>query len=127
MRNFIVSLLCLGLLIGVWAGFDSYSDTKIRNYQSDLENSIIKSVENGQWEKASEDFQTLSDDWRQYKKSAAYFLDTTTINEADYSIAKADYYIKAEDKSNASGELACLKEQLAFLHYNESLALGNIF
>ncbi|MCB6994322.1 DUF4363 family protein [bacterium 210820-DFI.6.37] len=127
MRNFVISLLCMGLLIGIWAFFDSYSNSKIDSYKEELETNIIKTVELGDWDKASHDFDDLSQDWHQYKKRAEFFLDTQTINDVDYSIAKAKYYIKAQDVSNSSGELSCLEEQLTFLHYNESLAPGNIF
>ena len=48
------------------------------------------------------------------------------LNEADCTIEKTAYYIQAEDLSNASGELASLKDQLLFLHYNETLSAGNI-
>ncbi len=127
MRNFIISIICLGVLIGAWTAFDFYSDDKITAYKDELDNNIIKTVEAKEWEKAYEDFEALSEDWHKYKKAAAFFLDTQAINDTDYSIAKAKYYIKAKDLSNSSGELSCLKEQLTFLHYNESLALGNIF
>lgn len=128
MRNFVVSIICLGLLIGVWVVFDHYSKETIQGYMDQIDNNIIKTVETEeQWGKAYSDFEALSKDWHKYKKSAAFFLDTEAINDTDYTIARAKYYIKAEDVSNASGELACLKEQLQFLHYNESLSWGNIF
>lgn len=127
MRNFIISIICLGALIGVWAAFDSYSADKISAYRDTLDQKVIKTIEAGKWDIAYENFQSFSQDWHAYKKKAAFFLDTQAINEADYSIAKALYYIKAKDISNSSGELSCLKEQLKFLEYNESLAVGNIF
>lgn len=127
MRNFIISLICLGVLIGVWMTFDSYSSHKLGSYKEALQQDIIKRVEAEEWDKAYETFEQFSKDWHGYKKIAAFFLDTQSINEADYSIAKSRYYIKARDVSNSSGELSCLKEQLSFLEYNESLAAGNIF
>lgn len=127
MRNFIISVICLGLLIGCWCVFDSYSDTRLQDYISRIEAEIIPEVEAKKWDEAYDHFQAISDDWHKYKKTAAFFLDTESINEADYSLARAKYYIKCKDDSNSTGELACLKEQLTFLHYNESLAAGNIF
>lgn len=127
MRNFIISIVCLGILVGAWAVFGFYSNKTIDSYEQALENSIIKAVEAEQWEKAYTEFRNLSQDWHRYKKAAAFFLDTQAINDTDYSIAKAKYYIKAEDVSNSSGELASLKEQLVFLHQNESITWGNIF
>lgn len=127
MRNFIIALICLSLLIGAWCVFDNYSDDKLHGYINDIENTIIAEVESGKWDKAYSDFNALSKDWHKYKKHAAFFLDTRAINDTDYSIARSRFYIKAKDDSNSTGELACLKEQLTFLHYNESLDWGNIF
>lgn len=127
MRNFVISVICLSLLVGVWCVFDSYSDKTLHGYIEDIEDNIIIAVEDGKWDQASVDFEALSVSWHKYKKSAAFFLDTQTINDTDYSIAKAKYYIKAKDDSNSTGELNCLKEQLTFLDYNESLNWGNIF
>lgn len=127
MRNFIISIICLGTLVGIWAAFDSYSADKIGSYMDTIEQEVIKTIEQEKWDTAYESFQRFSQDWHEYKKKAAFFLDTQAINETDYSIARALYYIKAKDISNSSGELSCLREQLKFLEYNESLAIGNIF
>lgn len=127
MRNFVISVLCLGALIGAWAVFDVYSSDKISTYKETLQQEVIKMVESEEWDKAYASFERFSKDWDHYKKTAAFFLDTQALNEADYSIAKSHYYIKAKDVSNSSGELSCLKEQLSYLEYNESLALGNVF
>lgn len=127
MRNFVISVLCLSFIVGAWLTFDWYSNHKLHTYTSTIDHQIINSLEHGNWRAAYDQFLLLSDDWHQYKKYAAFFLDTNAINEADYTIAKAKYYIKAKDNSNAPGELSCLKEQLTFLHDNESLSIGNVF
>ncbi|MBN7774156.1 DUF4363 family protein [Clostridium aminobutyricum] len=127
MRSLVVSFLCLVLLIGTWAVYSDYSDKKIHTYINDIENGILLDVTSDNWPQAEDKFNTLEDSWHQYKSIACFFFSTDKINEADYSIAKIKYYIKAEDGSNASGELSCLKEQLKFLHENESITLQNIF
>ena len=62
-----------------------------------------------------------------YKKKAVFFLDTQTINEIDYSMAKSVKYVKAKDVSNASGELSAMLEQLTFLCSNDEVNWGNVF
>lgn len=127
MRNFVVSVICLGALIAAWAAFDSYSADKINSYKETLQQEVIKLAEAEEWDEACSIFQQFSEDWERYKKIAAFFLDTQTINEADYSIAKSQYYLQAKDVSNSTGELSCLRKQLTFLEYNETLAAENIF
>lgn len=68
----------------------------------------------------------LDDDWHKYKKTALLFLDTQTINEIDYSLARAEKYVKSEDVSNSSGELNSMIEQLTFLKQNDEVTFANI-
>ena len=80
-----------------------------------------------QWDEAYKKVQVLSDDWHAYKKTAIFFLDTQTINDIDYAMAKSVKYVKAEDVSNASGELFAMVEQLTFLCSNDEVNWGNVF
>ena len=121
MRNFIISALCLGILIGGWSIFAVYSNDKINDLQIQLTSGVIAAVEDGRWKDADASFSYFSKDWSQYRKSAAFFLNTQELNEVGCTIEKAF------DLSNASGELASLNEQLFFLHYNETLSAENIF
>ena len=61
------------------------------------------------------------------RKEGCFFLDTQTINEIDYSMAKSVKYVNAEDVSNASGELSAMLEQLTFLCSNDEVNWGNVF
>lgn len=127
MRNFIISAICLGLLVGIWGVFDLYSGNRIDECRARLSEDVIKAAQAGRWKRAERSFSQFSDDWKQYRKAAAFFLDTQDLNEIDYTIEKTAYYIKASDLSNASGELANLEDQLFYLHYNETPAAENIF
>lgn len=61
------------------------------------------------------------------QKEGCFFLDTQTINEIDYSMAKSVKYVEAKDVSNASGELSAMLEQLTFLCSNDEVNWGNVF
>ncbi|QHI71353.1 DUF4363 family protein [Aminipila terrae] len=126
MRSFLISLVCLFLLIGTWSAYTNYSDEKIHEFINAIDEKILVEVEDGNWKQATDNFEELKDSWHDYKKTACFFFSTDKINEADYSIARTEYYIKSKDDSNSSGELSCLKEQLKFLHENESLSLSNL-
>lgn len=127
MKSFITSIVCLSLLVGGWAIYNYYSDNVLHSFINEIEDNIIIAVEAENWDSADRDFDTLSDKWHDYKKAACFFFETDALNDTDYTIARAKYYIHAKDVSNASGELACLKEQFTFLHFNESIKLQNIF
>ena len=84
-------------------------------------------VEASDWQNSNKKMKKLNKDWHKYKKVAIFFLDTQTINEIDYSMAKSVKYVKAEDVSNSSGELNAMVEQLAFLCTNDEVNWGNVF
>lgn len=127
MRSFIISIALLLSLIGTWCFFDTYSSNTLENYGQILESEVLLSIESENWQSASEDFLSLQEEWQEYKQYAVFFLGTSELNEVDETMAKAYYYIKAEDISNASGEIAFLKRQLLFLNSNEKMTAGNIF
>ena len=91
-----------------------------------LKKEIIPAVEAEQWEESKQLMKELDKDWHKYKKVALLFLDTQTVNEIDYSLARAIKYVKAEDVSNSSGELNSMIEQLTFLKKNDEVSASNI-
>lgn len=127
MRDLLIATVAVLLLIGSWLFFFSYSEQNLGEYRTDIKETILPLVENEDWQAAYSQMEQLDKDWHQYKKVALFFLDTETINEIDYSLAKSIKYVKAEDVSNSSGELNAMIEQLTFLSYNDKINLGNIF
>ncbi|MDD4376968.1 MAG: DUF4363 family protein [Eubacteriales bacterium] len=127
MRSLITSIICLIILIGGWLIFYNYSDNYLHQSIKRIDDEIMVEIEEENWSDAYEDFSNINSNWHKYKKVASFFLDTETINEIDFTFSKTIKYIKAKDVSNGSGELNCLKEQLIFLHKNETLNLENIF
>ena len=106
MRALIISAVCLGMLVVVWGAYDSYSDAKLKIYIEEIQNNIMASIERDDWGAAESAFSHLSDDWYKYKKISTFFFDRKVLNETDYSIARTKHYIKANDISNATSELA---------------------
>ena len=127
MKNVIVSICAVALLIGGWLIFAHYSQEKVDNFNQFIKDDILTSVEASDWQDSNKKMKKLNEDWHKYKKVAIFFLDTQTINEIDYSLAKSVKYVKAEDVSNSSGELNAMIEQLTFLCSNDEVNWGNIF
>ena len=127
MKSFIISVICIALLTGAGVFFVNYSDDTLHTLMSDLDDNIIIYVESEDWQTAMLEFDKFKTDWEKYRSRAVFFLSTISLNEASYAIEKVEHYMKAEDVSNSSGELAYIKELLSHLHFDESLSLGNIF
>ena len=127
MKDLIAAICAVGILLCGWLLFAHASQEQIDTFTGQIRDDILPAVETEQWEDAFRKVQQLSEDWHQYKKGAVFFLDTHTINEIDYSMAKSVKYVKAEDVSNASGELSAMVEQLTFLCSNDKVNWGNIF
>ena len=126
MRDLIISIVAVALLIGTWLVFFDYSSDNIDSYTYTIKKEILPAVEAEQWEESKQLIKSLNKDWHKYKKTALLFLDTRTVNEIDYSLARAIKYVEAEDVSNASGELNSIIEQLSFLKKNDEVSAANI-
>ncbi|WP_324822531.1 DUF4363 family protein [Sinanaerobacter sp. ZZT-01] len=103
-----------------------YCEDSIDDLSKDLENQIITEIENENWATAEEAFKDFSDQWHENKKIYTFFLDTKTLLDTDFSIGRAEAYIKLQDSPLALGELSCIQEQLKFLYLNEKISLENI-
>ena len=126
MRDLIVATLTVAILICTWLVFYDYSENRIDDFAHTIEDTIIPLVEDERWDESNEEIILLNSKWHSYKTIALLFLDTQTINEIDYSMAKSTKYIKAKDISNSSGELLVMREQLRFLSYNDRVSISNI-
>lgn len=126
MRDLIISIAAVALLIGTWLVFFDYSSDNIDSYTHSIKKEIIPAVEDERWEESKDLMKKLDKDWHRYKKAALLFLDTRTVNEIDYSLARAMKYVKAEDVSNSTGELNSMIEQLTFLKKNDEVSAANI-
>lgn len=126
MKNLIISIIAVALLMGSWLVFFSYSSDNIDSYTHSIRKEIIPAVESEDWNKSRQLLDKIDKDWHSYKKVALLFLDTQTINEIDYSLARSIKYVKAEDVSNSSGELNAIVEQLTFLKKNDEVSAANI-
>ena len=126
MKKLIISILAVVLLIGSWLVFFSYSSDNIDSYTHSIKKEVIPAVEAENWEKSKQLLDKIDKDWHSYKKVALLFLDTQTINEIDYSLARSIKYVEAEDVSNSSGELNAIIEQLTFLKKNDEISAANI-
>ncbi len=127
MKDLITATLIIVLLIGGWLAFYQYSEQNVEGYITTTKEKVIPAIESEDWQRADELLQKLNKEWHDYKKLAYFFLDTDTVNEIDYGLAKSIKYTLAEDVSNASGELSAMVEQMKFLIQNDEVNAANIF
>lgn len=127
MKSFLISIFSLAVLGCLWSGFSHYSQDMLHSYIDKIENQILINVEEKNWAESEEKLDELIGEWDSFKKKACFFYSTDDLNEVDYSFSRVKQYIKAEDDSNSSGELAYLCKQFDLLYFNESFDLQNLF
>lgn len=127
MKDLLIATLTIVLLIGGWLSFIHYADSQSKGFQKEIEKKIIPEITAENWKVTEKRLERLDEDWHKFRKISLFFLDTHTINEIDFGLAKSIEYAHAQDISNSTGELAAMVEQLSFLTENESLSLQNVF
>lgn len=126
MRSFIISLVAILLTIVSWIGFMFYCENSIDELSNHLEQQVILEIEKGNWEAAEKKLETFTTQWHRHRKIYSFFLDSNTLLETDFSIGRAEAYIKSRDNPLALGELSQIYEQLKALYSNEKITLENI-
>lgn len=127
MRSLVISCAIIAAVVGGWLVFVNYADENVHRLINDIDNGLMVSVYAEDWEKASEQMDLLSDQWRDHKKIYTFFFNTREILDMDCAIARAKHYIESQDTALSAGELNAVREQLEFLHLNELISLDNIF
>ena len=127
MKDLLIAALTIVLLIGGWLSFIHYADSQSKGFQKEIEKKIIPEITAENWKVTEKRLERLDEDWHKFRKISLFFLDTHTINEIDFGLAKSIEYAHAQDISNSTGELAAMVEQLSFLTENKSLSLQNVF
>lgn len=126
MRSLTISITALLLIICLWFGFMTYTENLLSEFNVTITEVIIPSIQVQHWDAASDDFKNLTDNWHASKQIFDLFLDNDAMVETDFTIAKAEAYIAAQDTSSALGELFCIKEQFRYLFENERITIENL-
>ena len=121
---YIVILLILIIIIGWFFTYNAINNEA--SQLMDLSDEIIKSIEDGQWDKAKNQFEDIDSRWKQVRKFWTILLDHHEIDNIDLSIAKANKYINSKNKSLSLGEIEVLKSLFGIVKENEALTLHNI-
>lgn len=72
MKDLVIAAVIVAVLIGGWAVFDHYSEKKIDSFSSYIEDEIIPSVEDENWDECRQLIDTLSHRWHKYKKKSTF-------------------------------------------------------
>lgn len=126
MRSLIISAVSLLLILAVWLGFMTYCENTLSLLVTDITQELETSVIGEDWSAAEEQFRRFSGTWHKDKELYSLFLEQSAMLDTDFSISRAEAYIKAQDAASALGELYCIREQLKFLFLNEKISLENI-
>ncbi len=127
MKALIISTTFLGVLLLSWWAFSDYADRSLEPLMDMAENQLLQSARKEHWDIAKHQMEEFTEKWHKDKKIYSYFFQTRVINEIDFSIARLGEYVRSEDLTSTSGELAYIKEQLKYLHANEKFTIENIF
>jgi hypothetical protein len=126
MKSLLIASAVVIVMIGGWLIFNNYSNNAVEDLIDCIQEEIIPEVEAENWEKSKKLMSKLKDDWHKYKEPALLFLNTDELCQIDYSIARAEKYIDAEDISNSSGELNSIAEEMRFIISKEHINVENV-
>lgn len=127
MRMVIISLIVLIVMIGVWVWFHFTSVEPVTSYYWEKLPLLSQLIEEGNWEKAGDDYEHYYSRWEEARGLWVYFINQDEIDNIDSSIKKLEAFIKNKDENMAQAELEHLRIQFNIIKENECLALDNIF
>ena len=114
-------LLSVGLCI-----FEQYTVTTSYESATQIIDTAIEEVRNGNYEKAQESCHTLQEYWSQRQRYMAPIIEHGALDDASSTISALEYL--AESKSDSlSDELITAKNQVKAISENQKITFGNVF
>lgn len=114
-------LLSVGLCI-----FEQYTVTTSYENATQIIDTAIEEVRNGDYEKAQESCHTLQEYWSQRQRYMAPIIEHGALDDASSTISALEYL--AESKSDSlSDELITAKNQVKAIYENQKITFGNVF
>lgn len=114
-------LLSVGLCI-----FEQYTVTTSYENATQIIDTAIEEVRNGNYEKAQENCHTLQEYWSERQRYMAPIIEHGALDDASSTISALEYL--AESKSDSlSDELITAKNQVKAIYENQKITFGNVF
>ncbi len=114
-------LLSVGLCI-----FEQYTVTTSYENATQIIDTAIEEVRNGDYEKAQESCHNLQEYWSERQRYMAPIIEHGALDDASSTISALEYLAESESDS-LSDELITAKNQVKAIYENQKITFGNVF
>lgn len=126
MRSLVISVVALLLVIIPWAIFMNTAAVELQDMIDTVKTRGMAGADLEDWGEAEEALDLVFEKWYRGRTGFSVFLNAAAIDDIECSLARAEAYVRAKEKSSALGEMAYLHHQLLFLLENEMTTLENV-
>ena len=115
------------VLVVPWNIYNNYANYKIEYYSSVIQHETVPALSNKDWFKAKESFKRVMEDWKKFKRTSDYFLNSSSLNDTNIIMNETYSHILKHDEDDAAACSSKLIQMLELLHDNEQITPGNVF
>lgn len=127
MKSIIIVLLCLILVIGIWAVLYYYSIAKVTAFFWDELEDLSLLVKKSEWDNVEKSMKDYTKKWEKTRVLWMMFLHQYDIDGINISIYKLEEYVYMRNIPLSLGEIEELKYRFRIVDESECLSLENIF
>lgn len=113
MKDFVISLLCVAVMVAGWCLFRGYAAASINEITGSLEKGPVA-------------FSDAQEEWDRFRSAASFFKEDGSLNEIDADMEKCRGYMASGGASMFRAQAAELSEDIEALYSNDSLTIRNI-
>ncbi|MFA5527176.1 MAG: DUF4363 family protein [Peptostreptococcales bacterium] len=125
MKTLIVAILCVIIIICLWAFLVNYMDYSVNLLVSEL-NRVEDAVLDNNWENVNKNMTDFTELWMDYKEIYGLFVDEDLLFAIDAFQAQVEAFIFFEEQTDVLATIHTLKHELLNIHRRELLTPRNI-
>lgn len=126
MKPLVISSVCIVLLVTTWGLFIQYTSNTLEDMSADLIRSVYQPASEEKWSDAASGMARITEKWHKHKIVFYMLSNHGVVREADISIARAQEFIKNEERSDSLAELSVINELFLSIQQGEAFTVDNL-
>ena len=126
MKPLVISSICIVLLVTTWGLFIYYTSETLDDMSAELIRSVYEPAADEDWPEAASGMAHVAKKWHKHKIVFYMLSNHGVVRETDISIARAQEFIKNEERSDSLAELSVINELFLSIQQGEAFTVDNL-
>ena len=126
MKPLVISSISIVLLITTWGLFIHYTSSTLKDMSEEMAQVVYQPVALEDWADAAAGMEKIAQRWHNHKIIFYMLSNHGVIRETDISIARAQEFIRNQERSDSLSEISVIQELFLSIRQGEAFSIDNL-